>query len=91
VTAVTYLATPLNAHYLGEAAVEAIAAQIVDSRGPSGENADYLMRLHEWLESVQATDEHVRELVEHVRRIQRQREASATAPSIPPTRDAGDR
>ena len=69
-TALTYLATPVNAHYLGDASLESIAAQIARSIGPSGPNAEYLFRLHDWLESVQARDDHVRELVERVKRIQ---------------------
>ena len=38
-----YLATPENAHWLGPAPIEEMAAQIASSVGPSGRNDDYLL------------------------------------------------
>lgn len=67
VEVVVYVATPNNPHWLGEAPLETIAQQIVDCRGPSGFNAEYLLRLalfmHEEIPG--ARDEHLFEL-EHL-------------------------
>ncbi|KAH8268674.1 hypothetical protein KR026_011626 [Drosophila bipectinata] len=45
VEVLVYVATPENCHWLGESPVEEIAEQIVSCRGPSGHNAEYLLRL----------------------------------------------
>ncbi|TDG49289.1 hypothetical protein AWZ03_004378 [Drosophila navojoa] len=59
-----YVATPENIHWLGDAPLEVIAHQIANSRGPSGHNAEYLLRLalfmHEEIPGVR--DEHLFEL-----------------------------
>lgn len=59
-----YVATPENSHWLGDAPLEVIAHQIANSRGPSGHNAEYLLRLalfmHEEIPGVR--DEHLFEL-----------------------------
>jgi len=66
----TYLATSDNPHYLGPAPLPAIARQIVGSRGPSGANLEYLLRLAQTLRELEADDEHVfaleREALTHV-------------------------
>jgi cation transport regulator ChaC len=54
-----YRATPDNPNYLGPAAPEAIAAQVRASRGPSGPNIDYVLRLAEALREIDAEDAHV--------------------------------
>ena len=78
-TALTYLATAANAHYLGDAPLDAIATQIARSVGPSGRNADYLLSLHDWLRSIDVHDDHVHQLVNLVTRIQQQQSAAAAA------------
>lgn len=59
-----YVATPENRHWLGEAPLAVIARQIVNCRGPSGHNAEYLLRLalfmHEEIPGVR--DEHLFDL-----------------------------
>ncbi|ALC46562.1 CG10365 [Drosophila busckii] len=59
-----YIATPANIHWMGEAPLPKIAQLIATSRGPSGHNAEYLLRLalfmHEELDC--AWDQHLFEL-----------------------------
>lgn len=43
--ALLYIAIPGNQHWLGDAPLPDIATQIVTSRGPSGHNVEYLLRL----------------------------------------------
>ena len=65
--ALLYLATPGNPNYLGPASLPAIAAQILASRGPSGANVEYLLRLAEALRALAADDPHVFALERMVR------------------------
>ena len=62
-----YHATPDNPNYLGPAAPEAIARQVLASRGPSGPNIDYVLRLAEALRAIGAEDAHVFEIERLVR------------------------
>jgi len=64
VRALVYVARPDNPNYLGPAPAAAIAAQIRRSRGPSGENLEYLLELRDALEALGAHDPHVDELAE---------------------------
>jgi len=54
-----YTATPENPSWLGAAPLPDIAAQIRRSRGPSGPNDEYLLRLAEALRGMGADDPHV--------------------------------
>jgi len=54
-----YIATAGNPNYLGPAANEAIARQIRASRGPSGPNDEYVLRLAAALRAMGAEDAHV--------------------------------
>ncbi len=54
-----YLATAENPNYLGPAALADIAAQVRASRGPSGHNVEYVLRLAGALEDLGAEDDHV--------------------------------
>jgi cation transport regulator ChaC len=57
--AVVYVATRANPNYLGPAPLEAIAAQVRRSEGPSGPNPEYVLRLAEALRTMRAEDPHV--------------------------------
>lgn len=54
-----YVATPDNPNYLGEAPLDAIAAQVRGAHGPSGANRDYVVRLADALRAIDADDPHV--------------------------------
>lgn len=64
--ALVYIATADNPHYLGCAPLPEIADHVVRSRGPSGDNAEYVLELAAALRVVGATDGHVFRLVELV-------------------------
>lgn len=57
--ALVYVATPANPNYLGPAPLEAIAAQVRRSHGPSGANLEYVLRLAAALRAMPAADAHV--------------------------------
>ena len=59
---VTYIATEDNENYLGPAPLAAIAAQVKQSRGPSGHNVEYVAELAAALRHMGAEDDHVSEL-----------------------------
>ncbi|XP_063241054.1 glutathione-specific gamma-glutamylcyclotransferase 1 [Bacillus rossius redtenbacheri] len=60
--ALAYVATPGNRHWLGDAPLPLIAAQIADSCGASGHNVEYLVRLARFVRQhapPEAADEHL--------------------------------
>lgn len=57
--ALVYVATPDNESYLGPAPLEAIAAQVRQSEGPSGPNDEYVLELAAALRALGASDPHV--------------------------------
>lgn len=69
VFAVIYVAAPDNPSWLGPAPLDAMVEQIRDSRGPSGRNDEYLLRLDAWLRDVGVDDPHVRELADRLREL----------------------
>ena len=56
---VMYLAASENANYLGPADIESIARQVSHCHGPSGSNAEYVLRLAQSLRELGAQDDHV--------------------------------
>jgi cation transport regulator ChaC len=62
VRATTYIATPDNPHWLGDAPDEALARHIARSAGPSGANRDYLLQLDHALRELGIDDAHVARL-----------------------------
>ena len=67
---VVYIAHRDNAAYLGESPIGIIARQILNSRGPSGTNREYLYELAAALRKLDADDPHVFELEAHVRALE---------------------
>ncbi len=59
VSGLMYVATETNPNYLGPAALEQIACQVRSSRGPSGDNVEYVVRLAQSLREMGARDDHV--------------------------------
>jgi cation transport regulator ChaC len=68
IVGIAYIAPPDNHAFLGPAPLDQIAAQILDSTGPSGTNRDYLYCLGEALRRLDAHDTHVFELEALVRK-----------------------
>lgn len=64
-----YIATPTNQYWLGEDKLETIAEQIVECRGKSGHNVEYLLRLAIFIreELPGIYDDHIFELEKLVR------------------------
>lgn len=62
VGAVTYIAPPGNPAFLGPAPVDEMIAGVARSAGPSGSNADYVLKLAAALNALHAEDEHVAEI-----------------------------
>ena len=69
-TGLTYLATPDNEAWLGEASELEIAHHICAARGPSGENTDYLLDLADSLRALGLDDPHVFAIEGHIRSLQ---------------------
>ncbi|CAH0596204.1 unnamed protein product [Chrysodeixis includens] len=59
--ALLYIAVPENQHWLGSAPLPDIAKQILECKGSSGTNAEYLLRLADFMrdEIPEALDEHL--------------------------------
>ncbi|KAL0868782.1 hypothetical protein ABMA27_008214 [Loxostege sticticalis] len=69
--AVLYIAVPGNRHWLGAAPLPDIAKQILECHGSSGPNAEYLLRLADFMreEVPEALDEHLFSLERLVRKF----------------------
>lgn len=66
--AVTYVATPENPNWLGDAPLETIAAEVATAEGPSGRNVDYVLALDRTLRDLGIEDAHVAALAALVAR-----------------------
>lgn len=69
--ALLYIAVPDNKHWLGPAPLPDIALQILECRGSSGPNAEYLLRLADFMrdEIPEALDDHLFSLERLVRKF----------------------
>uniref|UniRef100_A0A060T9C5 glutathione-specific gamma-glutamylcyclotransferase n=1 Tax=Blastobotrys adeninivorans TaxID=409370 RepID=A0A060T9C5_BLAAD len=65
ISCIVYIGTPDNEAFVGPEDPEKLAKHIINSRGPSGENKEYLYKLGEALRELapQAHDHHIEELV----------------------------
>ncbi len=68
-TGLTYIATPDNEAYLGEADEYEIARHICGAAGPSGPNDEYLLELAQALRDLGLHDQHVFDIETHILRI----------------------
>lgn len=71
-TGLTYIATPENEAWLGEASELEIARHICRASGPSGANRDYLLELAVSLRELGLDDPHVFAIEDHIRDIVKQ-------------------
>jgi glutathione-specific gamma-glutamylcyclotransferase len=67
IEAITWIARPGNPWHLGPAPFEQMLADVLDARGPSGTNVEYVLRLAETLSELGFEDDHVSALAEAVR------------------------
>ncbi|MDI3283342.1 gamma-glutamylcyclotransferase [Polyangium sp. 15x6] len=67
IEAITWIARPGNPWHLGPAPFEAMVADVLEARGPSGTNVEYVLRLAETLAALGFEDDHVSSLAEAVR------------------------
>jgi cation transport protein ChaC len=67
-----YIGLPENPQFLGPQDPEALARKILESKGPSGENREYLFNLEEALLglSEESGDKHISDLVARCRKIE---------------------
>lgn len=72
INCLVYVGLPDNPQFLGPQDPQALAEHIVQSRGPSGENKDYLYELDMALSelSPESGDEHVHDLARRCREIE---------------------
>ena len=70
-TGLTYIATPENSAWLGEASEYEIAQHICRCHGPSGPNDEYLLSLAASLRELGLQDRHVFEIEAHIHAIRR--------------------
>lgn len=70
-SALVYLASPHNPHYLGPATEEEIARHVARSQGPSGPNEEYVLALAKSLVAHQIDDPHVASIAGHLEVIKR--------------------
>ncbi|KAF2013346.1 ChaC-domain-containing protein [Aaosphaeria arxii CBS 175.79] len=75
VTCLVYIGLPENPQFLGPQDTDELAAHILRSRGPSGENREYLFNLEKSLLelSAESGDRHISDLVRRARAIERER------------------
>lgn len=73
--ALLYVATPSNRLWLGDAPLPLMAHQIVECRGATGHNVEYLLRLAEYMRDAapEADDDHLFSLEQLVRHEIRRR------------------
>ena len=84
ISTMAYIGTPANPQFTGPQDPQALAEHICKSRGPSGENKDYLLRLEASLDelSPDSGDGHVKALAVKVRALDRARRSDGTTAEV---------
>jgi len=79
-----YIGLPDNPQFLGPQDPQALAEKIMRSRGPSGENRDYLFQLHTALETLsrESEDAHISDLARRCRAIEKRTEGSVQTKEV---------
>jgi len=67
ITAITWIARPGNPWHLGPAPLEQVIADVLEAKGPSGTNVEYVLRLEETLRALEVEDDHVTTLARALR------------------------
>ena len=67
VPGITYFANTTNTNFLGGADPTEIASQILSSRGPSGDNLEYLLCLEKALKTLGIRDPHILDIADAAR------------------------
>jgi cation transport regulator ChaC len=77
INTLVYIGLPSNPQFLGPQDPDALARHILKSRGPSGENREYLFQLEEALNGLGdgSRDTHISDLVRRCREIEKEKEA----------------
>jgi len=72
ISCLVYIGLPDNPQFLGPQDPQDLATHILRSKGPSGENREYLYMLGEALQSlsIESADEHVRDLVKRCQTLE---------------------
>lgn len=72
ISCLVYIGLPDNPQFLGPQDPQTLAEHIVQSRGPSGENKDYLYQLEEALNglSPESGDDHITDLARRCREVE---------------------
>lgn len=75
-----YIGLPSNPQFLGPQDPDALAKKILESKGPSGENREYLYNLGTALVglSKESGDEHIEDLVKRCRALEREKVGHAS-------------
>lgn len=75
IATLVYIGTPDNPQFTGPQDLQELAEHIWKSRGPSGENKDYLFRLEESLDELcKDSDHHIKDLAARVRQLEKSKE-----------------
>ncbi|KAF2742594.1 ChaC-domain-containing protein [Sporormia fimetaria CBS 119925] len=76
ITCLVYIGLPSNPQFAGPQDVDDLAKHILRSKGPSGENREYLFLLERGLQELgsESSDEHVRDLAARCRELERDEE-----------------
>lgn len=82
-----YIGMPDNPQFLGALDPQAVALKINESRGPSGENREYLLNLEHALTSLSpdSHDEHISDLARRIRQMVPAHDSAAEGAEALPT------